>query len=109
MLEQHNEIPTERISWHNNEIVFRRCGRGEAVILLHGIAGSFDTWSPVLPQLGRSCYAVAPDLLGHGRSAKPRGDYSLGAYATGLRDLMIALGHRRATVVGHSLGGGIAM
>ena len=109
MLEEHNEIPTERISWHDNEIVFRRCGRGEAVILLHGIAGSFDTWTPVLPELGRSCYAVAPDLLGHGRSAKPRGDYSLGAHATGLRDLMEALEIPSATIVGHSLGGGIAM
>ena len=102
-------IPTERISWHNNEIVFRRCGEGEAVILLHGIAGSFDTWTPVLPRLGESCHAIAPDLLGHGRSAKPRGDYSLGAYATGLRDLMEALEIASATVVGHSLGGGIAM
>ena len=52
---------------------------------------------------------VAPDLLGHGGSAKPRGDYSLGAYASGLRDLLAALGHERATVVGHSMGGGIAM
>ena len=52
---------------------------------------------------------IAPDLLGHGESAKPRGDYSLGAYASGVRDLLLALGHDRATVVGHSLGGGIAM
>jgi pimeloyl-ACP methyl ester carboxylesterase len=52
---------------------------------------------------------LAPDLLGHGESAKPRGDYSLGAYASGVRDIMVALGHDRATVVGHSLGGGIAM
>ncbi len=52
---------------------------------------------------------IAPDLLGHGRSAKPRGDYSLGAYASGIRDLLLALGHDRATVVGHSLGGGVAM
>jgi pimeloyl-ACP methyl ester carboxylesterase len=103
------DIPTEKISWHSNEIVFRRCGDGEAVILLHGIAGSFDTWNEVLPALGKKCYAIAPDLLGHGRSAKPRGDYSLGAYATGVRDLMEALEIPSATIVGHSLGGGIAM
>src|SRR5687767_15602421 len=109
MFDEYDEIPAEKISWHNNEIVFRRCGSGEAVILLHGIAGSFDTWTPVLPELGRSYYTVAPDLLGHGRSAKPRGDYSLGAYATGLRDLMEALEIPSATIVGHSLGGGIAM
>ena len=52
---------------------------------------------------------MAPDLFGHGESAKPRGDYSLGAHASGLRDLMVALGIERATFVGHSLGGGIAM
>jgi pimeloyl-ACP methyl ester carboxylesterase len=52
---------------------------------------------------------VAPDLLGHGESAKPRGDYSLGAYASGVRDLLAMLGHRRVTIVGHSLGGGVAM
>ncbi len=48
-------------------------------------------------------------MLGHGSSAKPRGDYSLGAYAAGARDLLLALGHESATVVGHSLGGGVAM
>jgi pimeloyl-ACP methyl ester carboxylesterase len=79
------------------------------VLLVHGIAGSFDTWDPVLPALGRGCEVVAPDLLGHGRSAKPRGDYSLGAYATILRDLLRALDIGSATVVGHSMGGGIAM
>ena len=52
---------------------------------------------------------IAPDLLGHGQSEKPRGDYSLGAFASLLRDLLVALGHERATVVGQSLGGGIAM
>jgi pimeloyl-ACP methyl ester carboxylesterase len=52
---------------------------------------------------------IAPDLIGHGRSAKPRGDYSLGAYAAGVRDLLAVLGFERGTVVGHSFGGGIAM
>jgi pimeloyl-ACP methyl ester carboxylesterase len=63
----------------------------------------------VLPALAERFTVVAPDLLGHGASAKPRGDYSLGAYASGLRDLLAALGHERATFVGHSLGGGVAM
>lgn len=52
---------------------------------------------------------IAPDLLGHGRSDKPRTDYSLGAFAAGLRDLLDALGISRATIVGQSLGGGVAM
>jgi pimeloyl-ACP methyl ester carboxylesterase len=63
----------------------------------------------VIPSLAEHFTVIAPDLLGHGESAKPRGDYSLGAYASGIRDLLIALGHERATFVGHSLGGGVAM
>src|SRR4051812_19629884 len=62
-----------------------------------------------MPALAERYTVIAPDLLGHGQSAKPRGDYSLGAYASGLRDLLVSLGHDRATFVGHSLGGGVAM
>ena len=60
-------------------------------------------------EAGEALHGRGPDLLGHGRSAKPRGDYSLGAYASGARDLLGVLGFERATVVGHSLGGGIAL
>ncbi|WP_220186870.1 alpha/beta fold hydrolase [Pseudonocardia pini] len=79
-------------------------------MLLHGLASSSATWEPVLPLLGRDTHVIAPDLLGHGETAKPRsGDYSLGAYAAGLRDLLVALGLGPATIVGHSFGGGVAM
>ena len=79
------------------------------IVLIHGMAGSGATWRLVMPALARRFTVIAPDLLGHGASEKPRGDYSLGAFASGVRDLMLALGHERATVVGHSLGGGVAM
>ena len=79
------------------------------MVLLHGIAGTSATWDSVIPRLAEHYDVLAPDLLGHGESAKPRGDYSLGAYANALRDLLEALGKNRATLVGHSLGGGIAM
>jgi pimeloyl-ACP methyl ester carboxylesterase len=79
------------------------------VVLLHGIAGTSATWDAVIPRLAEHYDVLAPDLPGHGESAKPRGDYSLGAYANALRDLLEALGKNRATLVGHSLGGGIAM
>jgi pimeloyl-ACP methyl ester carboxylesterase len=78
-------------------------------VLLHGIAGTSATWDSVIPRLAEHCDVLAPDLLGHGESAKPHGDYSLGAYANVVRDLLEALGMGRATIVGHSLGGGIAM
>lgn len=84
-------------------------GDGPAVVLLHGVTSSSRTWQSVMPALAERHTVVAPDLLGHGRSAKPRGDYSLGAYASGVRDLLAVLGISRVTMVGHSLGGGIAM
>jgi pimeloyl-ACP methyl ester carboxylesterase len=78
-------------------------------VLIHGMAGSSETWEPVIPLLAQHCTIVAPDLLGHGSSAQPLGDYSLGSLASGVRDLIVALGHERATIVGQSLGGGVAM
>ena len=97
------------IDLHGHRMTYRTAGKGPVLLLIHGIAGSADTWDNVLPWLAERYCVVAPDLLGHGRSAKPRGDYSLGAYASSLRDLLWVLGHERASVVGHSLGGGVAM
>jgi pimeloyl-ACP methyl ester carboxylesterase len=94
---------------HGHRIAYRTAGSGPVVLLIHGIAGSSATWDDVLPSLAERYCVVAPDLLGHGGSAKPRGDYSLGAYASSLRDLLGVLGHERASIVGHSLGGGVAM
>jgi pimeloyl-ACP methyl ester carboxylesterase len=94
---------------HGHRVTYRTAGEGPVLLLLHGIAGSSATWGDVMPWLAERYCVVAPDLLGHGGSAKPRGDYSLGAYASGVRDLMGVLGHEHATVVGHSLGGGVAM
>ena len=94
---------------HGHRVFYRSAGSGPVVVLVHGITSTSATWANVLPYLAERFTVIAPDLLGHGESAKPRGDYSLGAYASGIRDLLIALGHERATFVGHSLGGGVAM
>jgi len=97
------------ITLHGHRLSYRAGGSGPVLVLIHGITASAATWDDVLPWLAERHTVVAPDLLGHGRSAKPRGDYSLGAYANGIRDLLEVLGIPRATIVGHSLGGGIAM
>ena len=94
---------------YGDRVAYQDVGSGEALLLLHGMAGSSETWLAVIPQLSRRYRVVAPDLIGHGQSAKPRGDYSLGAFAVWLRDLLDELGVTRATIVGHSLGGGVAM
>jgi pimeloyl-ACP methyl ester carboxylesterase len=94
---------------HGDRIAYRDAGHGHALLLIHGMAGSSATWRAIIPQLSKKYRVIAPDLLGHGMSAKPRGDYSLGAFAVFLRDLLDELGVDRATVIGQSLGGGIAM
>ncbi|ADB49739.1 alpha/beta fold hydrolase [Conexibacter woesei] len=94
---------------HGHRIAYRAGGSGPVIVLVHGITSTSATWDAVMGPLSRRFTVIAPDLLGHGGSAKPRGDYSLGAYASGVRDLLVALGHERATFVGHSLGGGVAM
>jgi len=97
------------VDLHGQSVTYHLTGKGPLVLLVHGITSSSQTWKTVMPLLAERHTVLAPDLLGHGTSAKPRGDYSLGAYASGLRDLLLALGLSRPTVVGHSLGGGIAM
>ncbi|RIL06338.1 MAG: alpha/beta hydrolase [Proteobacteria bacterium] len=95
---------------HGHDVRYRMAGQGPVILLVHGMAGSSRTWRGVMKILARDYTVVAPDLLGHGESAKPIGDYSLGAYASGLRDLLVgALVIERATLVGHSLGGGVVM
>lgn len=95
---------------HGDRVAYQDVGSGdETLLLIHGMAGSSETWRGVIPQLSKKYRVIAPDLLGHGQSAKPRSDYSLGAFAVLLRDLLEELGISRATVVGQSLGGGVAM
>jgi pimeloyl-ACP methyl ester carboxylesterase len=101
------EIQYRRI--HGYRRAFIHAGAGPALLLLHGIGDSSDTWRALLPTLARTHTVIAPDLLGHGRSDKPRADYSVAGYANAMRDLLSVLGIDRATVVGHSLGGGVAM
>ena len=94
---------------HGERVAYRDEGSGEAIMLLHGIAGSSRTWQSMTPLLSGKYRVIAPDLLGHGESTKPRSDYSLGALSVLVRDILDQLGIEHATIVGHSLGGGIAM
>jgi pimeloyl-ACP methyl ester carboxylesterase len=96
---------------HGHDVAYRVAGDPDApvVVLVHGMAGSSSTWRDVIATLAERHRVIAPDLLGHGRSDKPQGDYSLGAHASLLRDLLVCLDVPRATIVGQSLGGGVAM
>ncbi|MDA0249552.1 MAG: alpha/beta fold hydrolase [Actinomycetota bacterium] len=99
----------KNLDLHGERVVYVDEGSGEVLLLLHGMAGSSQTWRSVIKPLSRRFRVIAPDLPGHGESTKPRSDYSLGAFAVLLRDLLDELGVTRATIIGHSLGGGVAM
>ena len=97
------------VTVHGHRRAYVRMGSGPVVLLLHGLGCDHTTWDPVMESLARTHTVIAPDLLGHGQSDKPRADYSVGGYANGMRDLLTVLGIDTATVVGHSFGGGVAM
>src|SRR4051812_32833653 len=94
---------------HGYRRAYRIAGSGPAILLIHGIGDNSTTWSSVQSTLARDHTVIAPDLLGHGKSDKPRADYSVAAYANAMRDLLSVLDIERVTIVGHSLGGGVAM
>lgn len=104
-----DELRLRHTTIHGHDVRYRAAGEGPALLLIHGMAGSSATWREVMEPLAAEHRVIAPDLLGHGESAKPMGDYSLGAFASGLRDLLGVLDIERATIVGQSLGGGVAM
>ncbi|MEA2147849.1 MAG: hypothetical protein QOG59_3436 [Solirubrobacteraceae bacterium] len=97
------------VDLHGHTVVYRTMGSGPPVVLIHGMVNSSRHWRGVAERLADRYTVIAPDLVGHGDSATPRGDYSLGAHATVIRDLLSVLGIERATFVGHSFGGGVAM
>src|SRR6059036_3947772 len=106
-------VPAQFEEWqielHGRRVIYRVAGSGPPIVLIHGMLNSSSHWRQVALNLAGEYTVVAPDLIGHGYSAAPRGDYSLGAHAASIRDLLAAIGIDRATVVGHSLGGGVAM
>jgi pimeloyl-ACP methyl ester carboxylesterase len=94
---------------HGQRMCLTDVGSGPPILFVHGLMSSRRTWADQWVRLAADHRVLAPDLFGHGESAKPLGDYSLGAHAASLRDLLDALELDAVCVVGHSLGGGIAM
>ena len=97
------------VTIHGHRRAYVKAGEGPVVLLLHGLGCDHTSWDEVIEPLARRFTVIAPDLLGHGQSDKPRADYTLGGFANGMRDLLTVLGVDNATVIGHSFGGGVAM
>src|SRR3954468_15861788 len=98
-----------QVELHGHDVIYRTAGSGPPVVLIYGMVNSSRHWRDVALRLADDYTVIAPDLIGHGDSATPRGDYSLGAHAAVIRDLLAAIGVEPSTIVGHSLGGGVAM
>ena len=103
------DLETFTVSLHGEDVRYMRAGSGPVVVLIHGILGSRLSWAHLVSLLERDFTVIAPDLFGDGDSARSGRDYTLGGHAGRLRDLLDALGIERPTLVGHSLGGGVAM
>jgi pimeloyl-ACP methyl ester carboxylesterase len=97
------------VELHGHQVCYRIAGDGPVLVLVHGITSTAEVWREVIGPLSERFCVIAPDLAGHGHSAKPRGDYSMGAYASGIRDLLMLIERERGTFVGHSLGGGVVL
>src|SRR3954464_6710009 len=98
-----------QVELHGHRVIYRIAGSGPPVVLIHGMVNSSRHWEDVALRLADRYTVIAPDLIGHGDSAAVRGDYSIGAHAASIRDMLAVIGIDRATIVGHSLGGGVAM
>lgn len=109
MADAASRFEAHEVDLHGHRAVYRTVGSGPTVVLIHGMVNSSRHWQAVAERLASEYRVVAPDLIGHGDSATPRGDHSLGAHASSIRDLLTTIGVERATIVGHSLGGGVAM
>src|SRR3954451_2561682 len=103
------QVETRTVAVHGRPVSYVDGGAGPLLLLVHGMAGTAENWRSVIEPLGLRNSVIAPDFPGHGLSAPGGGDSSLGSLASALRDLMLTLGHERATLVGHSLGGGVAL
>jgi pimeloyl-ACP methyl ester carboxylesterase len=97
------------VTLHGHAFSYTDSGSGPVLLFIHGLLGSQKQWAHLVDELDEDHRLIVPDLFGHGQSAKPVGDYSLGAHAATLRDLLDRLGIEQVSLVGHSLGGGIAM
>jgi pimeloyl-ACP methyl ester carboxylesterase len=102
-------VETRTALVHGRAVSYAEAGSGPLLVLIHGMAGTAENWGSVIEPLALRHTVIAPDFPGHGLSEPGGGDYSLGSLASGLRDLLLTLGHERATLVGHSLGGGVAL
>jgi pimeloyl-ACP methyl ester carboxylesterase len=107
--EEDDALRVRFVTIHGHRRAYVKAGNGPVILLIHGVGMDHKSWLPVVDLLRDRYTVIAPDILGHGQSSKPRADYSIAGYANGMRDLLAVLGVPRATVVGHSLGGGIAM
>ncbi len=94
-----------RIELEGREVNYCELGEGPAIVFIHGLGASWQSWLEQMPELASDHRVVAMDLPGFGYSEMPREDISIESYARWTVKLMDALGIESAAVVGNSMGG----
>ncbi len=103
------QLPEHHTCIDGHKIAFREQGEGSPVLLIHGIPTNSLMWRDIIPRLAATHRVIAPDLLNYGQSTKPTSaDVSINAQSHLLVKLMDSLGVRRADIVAHDIGGGVA-
>jgi pimeloyl-ACP methyl ester carboxylesterase len=88
---------------------YREAGSGPAVILLHGLGGDGSRWAPNIVPLAKTFHVIALDQIGFGQSDKPMANYHTGMLAEFLARFLPAIGLSKASLVGNSMGAGVAL
>jgi pimeloyl-ACP methyl ester carboxylesterase len=102
--------PQDRTVYANGlPVSIVEAGRGDPVILLHGLGATKASFLPTVLALARDHRVIAADLLGHGDTAKPLVRYDAPTYARFVVSLMDTLGIQRADLIGNSMGGRISL
>jgi pimeloyl-ACP methyl ester carboxylesterase len=103
------DATTKQVEIFGQEIYYLEAGSGPEVILLHGLGGDNGNWRMTLPALASNFHVYAPDQIGFGQSDKPLINYRVATLVDFLNAFYKKLGITKATLVGNSLGGWVAM
>jgi pimeloyl-ACP methyl ester carboxylesterase len=103
------DAATKQVEIYGQKIYYQEAGSGPDVILLHGLGADRSAWAATVPALAAKYHVYVPDQVGFGQSDKPAIDYRVGTLVDFLDAFCKKAGIAKATLVGNSMGGWVAM
>ncbi|MDT0553381.1 alpha/beta fold hydrolase [Urechidicola vernalis] len=95
--------------YNNIQVQYESTGKGPAIVLLHGFLENLGMWEFLIPQISKKNKVISIDLLGHGKTGNLGYVHTMEDHAKLIRELLKSLNIRKATLIGHSMGGYIAL